>query len=186
MKETLKLMAVLTCVCMISGFCLSGVNKITMAARAEQDRQEALKAVNLVLPDHDNEPSEDIVEIEGAKFFLSRSGGQINGIAFEVSSDKGYSGVIRSYVGVDLDGTVIGVNVIKQTETPGLGTKITEPDFLAQYAGKNLGNANWTVKKEGGDFDQITGATISPKALTSSIKEGLEKFETLKPQLIGG
>ena len=186
MKEVVKLITVLTVVCMISGLCLSFVNDATRGARAYQDKLEKLRALNLVLPEHDNEPDNDTVTVGDRVYYLSRSGADINGVAFETSTEKGYSGLIRVLVGVQPEGNIIGIGILEQKETPGLGSKIAEDRFKGQYKGKTLDNVNWAVKKDGGDLEQISGATISPRAVTAAVKEGLDRYAETKAQILGG
>jgi len=186
MKEIIRLTVVLTCVCMVAGLALSYVNVATKEARAYQDRLELLNALNMVLPDHDNEADKDTVDISGITYFLSKKEGAINGIAFKSSSEKGYSGLIEIIVGVVPDGTIKAIGILSQKETPGLGSKIDKPWFKDQYAGKTLESANWAVKKDSGDFDQISGATISPRAVTAAVKEGLTSYAQNKMEILGG
>lgn len=188
MKEVLKLLIVLTGVCMIAALCLSFVNDATKEARAYQDRLELLNALNMVLPAHDNEPDKDMLDLKGYTYYLSKSGGSINGVAFITESDKGYSGLIKIVVGVDPDGKIVAIGILEQKETPGLGSKIAEDEFKDQYKNKTLDNARWAVKKddEKGSFEQISGATISPRAVTAAVKQGLEKFAMDKASILGG
>jgi len=186
MKEILRLTVVLTCVCMVAGFALSYVNAATKEARAYQDRLELLGALNLVLPEHDNEADKDTVDINGTTYYLAKKDGEIMGVAFKTSTDKGYSGLIEVIVGVDVSGQIHAIGILSQKETPGLGSKIDEDWFKDQYKGKTLEGANWAVKKDNGDFEQISGATISPRAVTSAIKEGLTGYEQNKMQILGG
>ncbi len=92
----------------------------------------------------------------------------------------GYSGPIDFLMAVDRDGQLLGVRVISHKETPGLGDKIElrKSPWILQFAGKSLAApqaAGWRVKKDGGEFDQFTGATITPRALIGQIKRNLEQ-----------
>ena len=186
MKEVIRLTAVLTVVWVLAGFALSYVSEATEEARAYQDRLELLSSLNMVLPEHDNEPDSDAMQIGGITYYPSKKDGEINGIAFITSSDKGYSGLIRVIVGVKPDGEIISIGILEQKETPGLGSKITEDWFVDQYKGKSLENARWAVKKDNGDFEQISGATISPRAVTSAIQKGLETYQKDRQEIFGG
>ena len=135
-------------------------------------------------PRDDNEPDNDAVIIGGITYYVSKRR-EINGVAFATSSDKGYSGTIRVMMGIALTARS-SPSILEQKETPGLGTKITEDWFLDQYKGKSLENARWAVKKDGGDFEQISGATISPRAVTSAVRTGLETYEKNKHEILGG
>ncbi len=186
MKEIIRLTVVLTFVCMVAGLILSYVNSATMEARAYQDRLELLNALNMVLPEHDNEADKDVVDVAGTTYYLAKKDGVINGVAFKTSTEKGYSGLIEIIVGVENDGKIIGIGILSQKETPGLGSKIDEGWFKDQYKGKTLESAKWAVKKDGGDFDQISGATISPRAVTGAVKDGLTMYAQNKVQILGG
>jgi len=186
MKEISKLLVVLAGVCVVAGLILSFVNEATTDARAYQDRLEMLNALNMVLPEHDNEPDKDIMDVSDVSYYVSRLKGSINGIAFITSTEKGYGGLIKIIVGVKPYGEIIGIGILQQKETPGLGAKIEDAWFRDQYKGKTLAVANWAVKKDGGDFDQISGATISPRAVTAAVKDGLEKFAVNKAKILGG
>jgi electron transport complex protein RnfG len=96
----------------------------------------------------------------------------------------GYSGNIEIMVGVDPAGAVTGIEILSHAETPGLGAKITQPAFKKQFVGKNLENADWRVKKDGGQFDQITGATISPRAVVGAVHRGLEFFAGHRDEIL--
>ena len=98
---------------------------------------------------------------------------------YEVTSLQGYSGPISLVIGVNADNTLRGVRVISHKETPGLGDKIetNKADWILQFAGKSLLNptvSHWKVRKDGGDFDQFTGATITPRAVVNAVRETLE------------
>jgi RnfABCDGE-type electron transport complex G subunit len=111
-----------------------------------------------------------------------KSGEKLSGFVFKQQTDKGYNGVITLWIGVSRTGEVLGVRVIKHKETPGLGDKI-EPaisDWIHTFKGKsllNLADKDWAVKKDGGVFDQFSGATITPRAVVSAVNAGLERFE---------
>jgi Na+-translocating ferredoxin:NAD+ oxidoreductase subunit G len=186
MKEIIRLMVVLTTVSALAGFSLAYVNEKTREPRAYQDRLKLLSSLNTVLPAHDNQPDKDAIEINGIRYYVSKAKGVVNGIAFETSSDKGYSGLIRVMVGITPSGEITSIEIMEQKETPGLGAKITEDGFRDQYKGKSLENARWKVKKDGGDFDQISGATISPRAVTNGIRSGLEAYGQYRQQIVGG
>ena len=100
---------------------------------------------------------------------------------FVVSARDGYAGPIRLLVGVAMDGTVTGVRVLEHRETPGLGDRIetTKSDWVLQFDGHSLQNpeaAKWAIKDDGGQFDQLTGASVTPRAVIKAIKETLTYF----------
>ncbi|MCV6638811.1 electron transport complex subunit RsxG [Candidatus Albibeggiatoa sp. nov. NOAA] len=120
--------------------------------------------------------------------FIARKDGMVMAAAFEVS-EPGYSGDIRVIMGVDKNGEILGVRTLSHTETPGLGDKIelARNDWVLSFNGKSVNNpddAGWALQKDGGIFDQFTGATITPRAYVKAVKGGLDFFEQHKVQII--
>ena len=106
----------------------------------------------------------------------------------EATAPDGYSGAIQLLVGADFNGTVLGTRVTEHHETPGLGDKIELrlSDWITHFAGKKISgadDAHWAVKKDGGDFDQFTGATITPRAVVNAVKRAGLYAQTLPAQL---
>ena len=129
-----------------------------------------------------NDPKTELLEIETDVYQL-RSGGEITGVVFRQSTSKGYNGNISFWLGVNTAGEILGVRVISHKETPGLGDKIETgvSDWIHTFAGKSLANlqeTDWAVKKNGGIFDQFSGATITPAAVIEGVETGLVHFES--------
>lgn len=189
-----RLVIALTLITVGAGVLLSLVESQTRAPIAEQRRLETLRALQTVLPAFDNSPDADTVDLAFGQdkkgreqirtFFRGRQGGAISGVAFTVVAPDGYSGNIAMMVGVDPAGTVVGLEILSHAETPGLGDKITRVDFKSQFKGKTLEGVDWRVKKDGGDFDQITGATISPRAVVKAVRQGLEFFQEHRAEVL--
>ena len=100
----------------------------------------------------------------------------------------GYSGKIRLIVGIQYSGVLSGVRVVSHQETPGLGDKIDvrRSDWIKSFAGLSLRDpqqADWRVRRDGGVFDQFTGATITPRAVVAAVRRSLEYFDTHKDTL---
>jgi len=189
MKEVLKLSLVLMLIAGVSAGVLAFVSEKTEEPIKESLRAERLSAVESVLPEFDNEPDKDTVLLkdggEEIVFYRGRKDGKIVGVAFSVVAPNGYSGEIEIMVGVDTSGVVTGVEILKHLETPGLGAKIETEDFRAQFKGKSARDPEtWDVQKDGGIFKQITGATISSRAVTHAIGRGLECFEKNKSRVL--
>jgi len=141
---------------------------------------------------HDNNPAADTLQLpmDGATLLVyrARRANQVTAVAFE-SVRKGCSGDIRVLLGIDQNGKLLGVRVLKHTETPGLGDKIevTRSDWITRFTGLSLGNppeAQWAVKKDGGPFDQFAGATITPRAVVGSIRDGLRLIAAQRKTLL--
>lgn len=102
--------------------------------------------------------------------------------AFVVSAPDGYAGPIRLLIGIDYAGTLSGVRVLAHRETPGLGDRIesSKSDWLLQFDGASLespAREEWAVRRDGGEFDALTGATITPRAVVKAVKATLVYFE---------
>ena len=121
--------------------------------------------------------------------YLGRQGETITGVAFPVFGE-GYGGLIHIMVGINLTGEISGITVLEHLETPGLGAKIEEPSFTDQFKDKSLENStlvngNLAVKKDGGDLDALTGATISPQGVAMAASAGLKIFQRHSAQILG-
>jgi len=182
MKEILRLCFVLTIIAAVSAGVLAYVNQQTAAPIARALLEEKMSAVRSVLPPYDNEPDKDMITLKRddgseVEIYRGRKDGKITGAAFPVVSHDGYSGDIEFMIGVDGEGVVQGLMILKHLETPGLGAKIETAQFRDQYKGKSLENPEiWEVTKDGGTFVPITGATISSRAVTRAAAKGLEFF----------
>jgi Na+-translocating ferredoxin:NAD+ oxidoreductase subunit G len=194
MKDIIRLAVILTVIAAGSGLILSVVDGMTRAPIAEQRRQETLRALKAVLPPADNAPDADTVTLVVGQdkkgrditrqFFRGRQGDALSGVAFRVVAPDGYSGNIEVMVGVDADGRISGIAILNHAETPGLGSLIERDSFKDQFKGKGLEGTDWRVKKDGGQFDQITGATISPRAIVKAVKSGLEFFRDHHQEIV--
>ncbi len=193
LKEMSRLLIALTLIAASAGFVLSLVESATREPIKEQRRLQMLKALSAVLPEFDNSPDTDTVVLQNGvdkkgkpvevTFYRARKEGQLVATAFKVIAPDGYSGNIAVMVGVKPDEKVNAIEILSHAETPGLGSKITEPWFKDLFQGKGLDNADWRVKKDGGEFDQITGATISPRAIVGALKQGLEFYREHRAEI---
>lgn len=189
-----RLILVLTLITVCAGLILSMVEAMTREPIAEQRRLETLRALQAVLPPTDNSPDQDTVQLTTGQdkrgrdvartFYRGRQKDKLTGVAFQVTAADGYSGNINIMVGIDPSGTVAGIEILSHNETPGLGDKIELPEFKDNFTGKNLDNADWRVKKDGGEFDQITGATISPRAVVGAVRKGLEFYRDHRAEIL--
>ena len=150
------------------------------------DAAKAVKqkiAIKAVLPEYDNDPAADVYEIEsydGGEHLIcypATQSGKPIGIAVNTWTTKGFSGLVRLMVGFDQSGNIINISVLEQKETPGLGTKMIQPKFKDQYNGKNPDTNNLAVKKDGGEVDAITAATISSRAFSDAVERAYKSLE---------
>lgn len=171
----------------------------TRAAREASLRAVKSKALEAIVPaaEHDNILLDDSIPVNDTEFLklknemtihIARMNGQITAFIFPVRATDGYGGAIDSIVGIRTDGTLAGARVITHAETPGLGDKIElkKSPWILAFNGKSLDNLTekeWAVKKDKGVFDQFTGATITPRAVVSSIHNTLKYFQANKTEL---
>lgn len=120
--------------------------------------------------------------------FLAYLNNQPAGIILQATAPDGYSGSIELLVGITAEGELSGVRVISHKETPGLGDKIEriKSDWITSFNNKSLSNtpeSHWNVKKDGGEFDQFAGATITPRAVVKAVQRSLVYFDINKEAL---
>jgi electron transport complex protein RnfG len=193
MRELFKLALVLTIICSAAATALALVYGLTKGPIAYQQRLKKLNSINAVQPDYDNEPDQDFVDlrvdknekkaVEHTRFYITKRRDAYTGVVFSVSA-MGYGGTIELMLGITPEGTITGIRVLNHCETPGLGAKIAEEGFCRQFESKNLHNIKWSLKKDGGGFDQITGATISPRSVVKAIHQGLVFFHDHKDKIL--
>ncbi|MGB5277969.1 MAG: electron transport complex subunit RsxG [Gammaproteobacteria bacterium] len=163
----------------------------TIALRNAEDLQRSLSHV-IPADVHDNDLLEDplTLEHEGKDVIVYRGTRMLKtkAVAFIVSA-QGYSGEISMIMGIDQNGEILGVRILSHAETPGLGDKIeVEKDaWVYSFDGLSLAKVpqeKWKVKKDGGIFDQFTGATITPRAVVKAAREGLQLFSQHRGELL--
>lgn len=123
----------------------------------------------------------DLPGSEAAVIYRIYADGVPAAALFVVSARDGFSGPIKLLIGVKIDGTVTAVRILQHKETPGLGDKIesSKSDWLQQFVSVSLTSpieASWKVKRDGGEFDQLTGASVTPRAVITAVKETLIYF----------
>ncbi len=177
---------------------LSGAYLWTKPALEASAAEEKMKLVDEVLPrgEYDNRLLDDTLLLpptpalgtdEATTVYRARRGGQPVAVVFEAVAPDGYAGRIRLLVALRADGTVAGVRVTQHRETPGLGDYI-EPKkdknkvrpWITQFAGLSLatvGDREWKVKKDGGRFDYVAGATVTPRAVVRAVAKAV-RFAT--------
>ncbi len=107
---------------------------------------------------------------------------------FVVTARDGFAGPIRILLGVEVSGLITGVRILQHRETPGLGDKIASArsDWVYQFDGRSMGNpqiAGWALKGDGGEFDQLTGASITPRAVIKAIRGTLIYFDAHRDEI---
>jgi electron transport complex protein RnfG len=178
---------------------LSGVNLLTHERIIEQEKLRVLQQLNAIVAvsSYNNDLLEDKIEIRDPAFFRhsepvpvyrARMNGQAVAVMMIVTAPDGYNGDIRLLIGIDSSATILGVRVVSHRETPGLGDpiEIGKSDWILGFTHKSLKNpedTGWAVKRDGGQFDQFTGATISPRAVVRAVHTALRYFENNKQSL---
>ena len=173
---------VLFTISLVASLCLGVVNMITIdpiAAAKEAAKQEALKQV---LPEFDDVKLDSTYAVDKFEIpaYKATKGGEIVGYAIESTTKRGFSGEVKLMVGFDTKGTILNVNVLEQAETPGLGAKMVEDGnpILASIKGKEASKIKLTVKKDGGDVDALTAATISSRAYADAVARAYNVFKS--------
>jgi electron transport complex protein RnfG len=174
---------------LISVIFVATTNRLTASKIAENQAMMLLKALNEIAPkdsyDNDLIASKVILKAKGTGFvrdtpvFLATKNGVPATAIFEVTTLKGYSGAITILIGINAQQkNITGVRVVQHHETPGLGDHMEtrKSHWVMDFNGKSLSNPtieHWRVKKDGGEFDQFTGATITPRAIVNAVKSTL-------------
>ena len=170
----------------VSGGLLGLVYGMTKDTIAEVDQKKNAAAIAEVLGTDENSRLETVTKDDLTYNLAYDAQGNLLGAAVKTFSNAGFSGRIELMVGLLADGTINKVSVLQQSETPGLGANMVNPKFKDQFDGKNPASFKLSVKKDGGDVDAITAATISSRAFSEAVKLACEGFEANKNQFMKG
>lgn len=193
MKTFLRFSITLFIICLVAAGSLSLINQVTQEKILAQIKQEQEAALSEVMPEADN--FQEVKKDDQILYYKAFKNGEFIGLAFKAKG-KGYSSVIETMAGMDLEARITGIKIISQNETPGLGSRIIEvaeeitlvdvlkakkkeekqkkPWFCEQFKEKNIANLDKEVQA-------ITGATISSEAVIKSVKEeGLKILKLFK------
>ena len=190
---------ILAAFAIICSACVALIFIFTQPKIMAQEQQARLNILNQLIPS--DSYNNDIVAScfmvrsdeylgrgESHRVFVARKDNRPISLMIESSTLLGYGGEIKLAVGINDKGQLTGVQIIHHTETPGLGDKIqpNKSDWLLSFIGKSYQPSNqqrWEVKKNGGDFDAFTGATITPRAVVLAVKDTLIYFSDNKFKL---
>ncbi|GAB2182186.1 electron transport complex subunit RsxG [Denitratisoma sp. agr-D3] len=187
--------AALGVIALVASVTLAFADKGTREGIEEAEKRDLQQSLAQVLPEGfaDNDLLKDKVAIKDDKgqevqVFRARLKGEAKGAVFQ-QANRGYADDVVVLMGVDVSGKLLGVRVVKHRETPGLGDKIevAKGDWILSFNGKSLGDPpveKFAVKKDGGIFDQFAGATITPRAVVKSVREGLQFFAAHKDEIL--
>ena len=183
MKSTLlNMTAVLFGITLVASAGVGFVNMITVEPIAAAKEAATLAALNEVLPAFDATTTEELtIDDMPITVYTATAGGSVSGYAVQSMTKQGFGGVVRLMVGFTPEGEVVNVNVLEQTETPGLGTKMADEGnpLFASFEGRNPGEMKLAVKKDGGDVDALTAATISSRAYVDAMARAYAAYKQI-------
>ena len=188
MESTLKnMVAVLFGITLVASAGVGVVNMITAEPIALSKQAATTAALTEVLPSFDETTSEELtIDEMPITVYTATKGGVVAGYAVQTMTKQGFSGTVRLMVGFDTDGRVVNINVLEQTETPGLGTKMCDEGnpLLGSVKGqrleeKKLVDSKLAVRKDGGDVDALTAATISSRAYVDAVNRAWMAYKSV-------
>jgi len=166
--------------------------ELTKSNIAQSEAQAKRELISQALPKHlyDNDVVRDVVQLaptpdlgttQAGNAYRARLGGEPAALVLEAIAPDGYSGKIKLLIAIQANGEIAGVRVVAHNETPGLGDYIdsAKSAWIKQFDHAALGenDAAWKVKKDGGRFDYMTGATITPRAVVKAVHKALRYYE---------
>ena len=193
---------VLAIFALVTALILATTNELTYERIAQSEREAAQRALLEIIPleRHDNDMLMDVQPVpeqywatlglkNGGNIHIARDQVQPVAAIIPAVTPDGYSGAIAMIIGINFNGSIAGVRVVEHRETPGLGDKVDlkKSDWILSFNGKSLVNPqadDWKVKKEGGEFDQFTGATITPRAVVKQVLKTLQYFNDDRGRLL--
>jgi electron transport complex protein RnfG len=200
-RHILVASASLTVFAVVGAMLLSGTYDLTRAAIEKSENEAKAKLIAQTLPagGYDNDLVRDALPLpadpllgarRAGQYYPARLAGQPVAVVLEASAPDGYSGEIKLLVGILADGRVSGVRVVSHRETPGLGDyiEIAKNRWIRQFDGKSLSKppaGAWKVRKDGGQFDYVAGATITPRAVVKAVRKALEYYAAHRQDLLG-
>lgn len=169
----------------VAALALGAVYTATKEPIALAKKKKLEAAIQQVLPAFDTIMAQKVGDAEGKdslQFYYAEDKGTQIGVAVKTYTNKGFSGLVEVMVGFLDDGTISNTAILSSKETPGLGDKldVKKSDFPNQFIGKNPATFKLKVKKDGGDVDAITAATISSRAFCDAVQRAYDTFEKEK------
>ena len=186
-KESIwRLVIVLTCISLLAALALTGVYALTKGPIELGQKEKKEKALQAVLPDYEGTVCDTIIvdaDNEEIPVHLAiGKDGELCGAGIETYTKKAFAGRFDLMVGFDAEGAIVNTEVLKANETPGLGDNInkSKSDFALQFNHQNPADFQLVVKKDGGDVDAITAATISSRAYCDAVQRAYDIFMKVK------
>ena len=181
-----RLVIVLTCISLLAALALTGVYALTKGPIEKGQKEKKEKALQSVLPAYEGTVRDTVIvdaDNEQIPVHLAiGKNGELCGAGIETYTKKAFSGRFDLMVGFDVEGAIVNTEVLKASETPGLGDKINKDksDFALQFNHQNPADYRLVVKKDGGDVDAITAATISSRAYCDAVQRAYDIFMKIK------
>ena len=173
-----QMIAVLLVVAAVCSAGVAAVYAMTKDTIAETNAKKLQKSLSEVLPEYDKTDTLTIKTDDGNAFcYIAQKGGQTVGYAIKTSNMTGYNGLVEVLTGFDNDGKIINTSATVLNETPGLGQKAAEPKFKDQFKGFEPSKKTLKVKKDGGDVDAISAATITSRAYTLAVQQAFNALQ---------
>ncbi len=172
----------LTLISLVASACLGFVYEFTREPIEISNLNKKVNAIKQVVPEFNNNPYSEMLRLptgegDSLDVYPAKKDSIIVGYAVTTYTKKGFSGNIALMAGFSPDGTIVNITILEHKETPGLGTKMTEPSFRDQFKGKNPTEFSLKVKKDGGPVDAITAATISSRAFCDAVQRAYNTLE---------
>lgn len=172
----------LTFISLGAAACLGFVYELTKKPIELSNLNKKLDAIKQVVPEFNNNPNAEMYRLptgegDSLDVYPAKMNDEIVGYAVSTYTGKGFSGRVELMAGFRPDGTIINISILLQKETPGLGTKMAEPEFKDQFMGKNPRDFELKVRKDGGPVDAITAATISSRAFCDALQRAYNTLQ---------
>lgn len=199
LRASLRTALILLAFAVVGTALLAYTHDLTRPIIARSEQAEKLRLITQALPAslYDNDILSDGIDLPPAPLlgtdgptlaYRARKDGQPVAVVLEAVAPDGYSGKIRLLVAILADGRLAGVRVLAHNETPGLGDyiEIAKSKWIRVFENRSLGDppvAQWKVKKDGGQFDYVAGATITPRAVVKAVRSALQYFSEHRDEL---
>ena len=178
-KNMLTSLTLITC---LASAGLGFVYELTKAPIEQSILNKKIEAIKQVVPEFNNNPYEEMLKLptgegDSLDVYIAKMDSDVVGYAISTYTKDGFSGDILLMAGFDVSGSIFNITVLEHKETPGLGTKMAEPDFKDQFKNINPAEIVMKVKKDGGQIDAITSATISSRAFCDAVQRAYNTLE---------
>jgi len=183
-----SMVTTLSIVALLAAGLLGGVYAVTKEPIRLAELAAKNEAIKAVVPEFNNEPSQEFIKVASAGdslvLYSATMNGSLVGTAIETFSNNGFSGEIKLMVGFDNSGNIIDVAVVDHAETPGLGDKMEQAksDFHVQFQGKHPEDFQLSVTKDNGDVDAITASTISSRAYCEAVQRAYDAWKETRAE----